>query len=39
MFDKNKDGKIELKDIEEMAVKYLCGEEALDGLKKQEKVG
>ena len=25
VFDSNSDGKIELKDIEEMAVKYLCG--------------
>ena len=25
VFDSNNDGKIELKDIEEMAVKYLCG--------------
>ena len=29
VFDSNNDGKIELKDLEDMAVKYLCGTEAL----------
>lgn len=29
VFDSNNDGKIELQDLEDMAVKYLCGTEAL----------
>lgn len=32
VFDSNNDGKIELKDLEQMAVKYLCGTDALKDL-------
>ena len=32
VFDSNNDGKIELKDIEQLAVKYLCGEDALGSM-------
>ena len=37
MFDAKQTGNIRLEDVENMAVKYLCGEEALGG--KEEKSG